>query len=67
MTWEHSDCILMTLVDCTFNLGINMGYVDCVMCSSDHIERRMNTYRYEVRRFLRLGDLEDEDGDSDNN
>ena len=24
-------------------------------------------YRDEVERFLRLGDLEDEDGDSDNN
>ena len=27
----------------------------------------MNTYRDEVERFLRLGDLKDEDGDSNRN
>ena len=36
------------------------------MCLSDQIERRMNMYRDEVGRVLRLGDLEDEDSDIDN-
>ena len=37
------------------------------MCSSDQIERRMNTYRDEMGRVLRLGDLKYEEGDIDNN
>ena len=48
--------------DHTFNLVIDKGAQDCVMYYSDPIERRMNMYREEVDRFLRLGDLEDEDG-----
>ena len=35
--------------------------------SSYQIEKRTNTYRDKVGRVLRLGYLEDEDGDSDNN
>ena len=57
MTWEHGDCLSMTPVDRTFDLVINKGDLDCVMCSSDQIERRMNMYRDEVGRVLRLGDL----------
>ena len=58
---------MMTPADCNFDLVIYKGDLDCVMCSSDHINRRMNMYRDEVGRVLRLGDLEDEDGDGDNN
>ena len=57
----------MNPADRTFNLVIDKGDLDCVMCSSDQIEMRMNTYRDEVGRVLGLVDLEDEDGDSDNN
>ena len=57
----------MTPADRTFNLVINKWALDCVMCSSDQIERRMNVYRDEVGRVLKIGDLEDEDGNSDNN
>ena len=64
MTWEHSDCPLMTPLDHTFNLVINKGYLYCVMCSSDYIKRRRNIYRDEVGRVLRLIDLEDEDSNS---
>ena len=53
------DFLLMTPVDCTFNLVINKGDLGCVMCSSDQIERRMNIYRDEVGGVLRLGNLED--------
>ena len=67
MTWEHGDCLLMTHADHTFNLVIDKGDLDCIMCSSDQIERRMNTYRDEVGRVPRLGDLEDEDGYRNNN
>ena len=67
VTWENIDCLLMTPADCTFNLVINKGALDCVMWSSDQNERRINMYRGEVGRFPRLGDLEDEDGNSDNN
>ena len=58
---------MMTPADRTFDLVIYKGDLDCVMCSSDHINRRMNMYRDEVGRVLRLGDLEDENGSSDNN
>ena len=58
---------MMTSVDCTFNLVIDKGDLECFMRFSDQIEMRMNTYRDEVGRFLRLGDLEDEDGNRDNN
>ena len=57
----------MTPADITFDLVIYKGDLDCVMCSSDQIKRSINTYRDEVGRVLRLGDLEDEYGDSDNN
>ena len=33
MTWEHGDCLSMTPVDHTFDLVINKGDLDCVMCS----------------------------------
>ena len=66
-TWEHGDCLSVTPEDFTFNLVINNGNLYCVMCSSDHIERRMNMYRDEVGRVLSMGDLEDEDRNSDNN
>ena len=49
MTWEHSDCLLMTPADCIFNLVIDKVALDCIMCSSDQIERRMNMYRGKVR------------------
>ena len=67
MTWEHGDCLSMTPIYRIFDLVINKGYLDCVMCSSDLIKRRMNMYRDEVERVLGLGDLEDEDGDRNNN
>ena len=38
----------MIPTDCNFNLVINKGALDCVMCYSDQIERRMNMYRNEV-------------------
>ena len=58
---------MMTPADQTFDLVINKGDLNCIMCPSDQIEKRMNMYRDEVGRVLRLGDLEDEDGNSDNN
>ena len=67
MMWEHVYCLLMPPSDHIFDLVINKGALDCVMCSLDQIERRMNMYRDEVDRFLRLVDLEDEDGNSKNN
>ena len=67
MTWYHGDCLVMTPTDCTFNLVIDKGDLECVMCSSDQIDRRMNKYRDDVGRVLRLGDLEDEDRYSNNN
>ena len=54
----------MTPEDCTFNIVINKGDLECVMCSSYQINRRKNIYRDEVGRVLRLGDLENEDGDN---
>ena len=51
------------LADHTFNLVIDEGGLDCVIFSSDQIKRRMNMYRDEVGRFLRLK-LEDEGGDN---
>ena len=57
----------MTPVVRTLNLVINKGDLDCVMCSSYQIKRRMNMYRGEVGRVPRIGDLEDEDGKSYNN
>ena len=57
MTWEHVDCLLMTPADCTFDLVIDKGDMDCVMCSSYEIERRMNMYMDELEKVLRMGDL----------
>ena len=57
---------MMTPADFTFDLVINKGDLDCVMCSSDQIKSRTDMYREEIGRVLRLGDLEDEVGDSDN-
>ena len=64
-TWDHGNCLSMTPADRIFDLVIDKGDMDCVVCSSYQIERRMNMYRDEVGRFLRLK-LEDEDGNSDN-
>ena len=58
---------MMTLLDLIFNLVIDKGALNCVMCSSDHIERKIIMYRDEVRRVLSMGDLEDWDVNSDNN
>ena len=52
----------MPLADRTFDLVIDKGAQDFIMYSSDPIERRMNMYRDELERVLRIGDLEDEDG-----
>ena len=52
--------------DCTFELVIDKGDLDCFMCSSDQINRRMNMYRDEVARLLRMVDLEYEDSNSNN-
>ena len=49
---------MMTPTYRTFNLVINKEALDCVIFSSDQIERRMNTYRDKVGRVLRLGDLD---------
>ena len=67
MPWKHSDCLSMTPAYRTFDFVIDKWDMDFVMCSSYQIERSMKIYRDEVERFLRLGDLKDEDGDSDNN
>ena len=67
MTWEHGDCLLMNPADRIFNLVIDKRVLDCVMCSSDQIKRKINMYRDKARRFLRMRDLKDEDNDSDNN
>ena len=67
MMWEDGNCLLMTPAYRTFGLVINKGDLDCVMCSSYQTERRMNMYRYDVERVLRMGDLKDEDGDNNNN
>ena len=64
LTRENGNCLLMTPTDHIFNLVIDKGDMDCVMCSSDQIKRRMNMYRDEVGRVLRIGDLKDEDGNS---
>ena len=53
--------------DCTFNLVMNKGGLDYLMCSSDQIKRRVNMYRDKAERVFRLGDLEDEDSDNNNN
>ena len=45
MTWERGDCLLIPPVHRTFNLVINKGDLYCVVCSSDHIERRIKMYR----------------------
>ena len=58
---------MKTPTDCTFNLVIDNGDLDCVMCLSDQIKSRTDMYRDEVGSVLRLGDLEDDDGNSDNN
>ena len=52
----------MPPADRTFDLVINKGAQECVMYSSNPIERSMNMYRDEVERVLRMGELEDEDG-----
>ena len=67
MIWEQNECLLMNPTDCTFNLVINKGALDCVMCSSDNIDRRMNTYRDKVGKVLSMVDLEDEDDNSNIN
>ena len=67
ITREYNDCLLMTPTDRTFTLLLNKGDLDCVMCSLDQIKMRMNMYRDDVWRVLRIGDLDDEDVDSDNN
>ena len=67
MAWEHGDCLSMNPADRTFNLVIDKGDLDCVMCSSDQIDMRMNTYRDKLGRVLSLVDLEDEDSYSYNN
>ena len=67
MMWENSDCLLMTLADRNFDLVIDKGDLDWIMCSSDQIEMRMNMYMDKVGRFLRMGDLEYENVGSDNN
>ena len=66
ITWEHGDCVSMPPADRTFDLVINKGDLYCSMCYSDQIEMRMNMYRDEVDRVLRIVDLKDEDCDSDN-
>ena len=58
MTWDHGDCLLINPVDHTLNLVIDKGDMECVMCSSDQIKRRMNMYRDDVGGVLRLGDIE---------
>ena len=56
----------MSPADLIFDLVIDKGDLNCVMCYSYQTNRKINIYRYEVDRVLRLGDLEDESGDSDN-
>ena len=29
--WDHGDCLSMTPADCTFNLVIDKGDIDCIM------------------------------------
>ena len=67
MTWEHCESLSMTPANFTFNIVINKEALDCFMFYSDNIKRRMNMYRDEVERVVRLGEIKDEDGDSDNN
>ena len=67
LTWDYGDCLLIPLAYRTSDLVINKGDLDCVMCSSDQIESRMNIYRDKVESFLRLCDLEDEDSNSNIN
>ena len=61
---EHGNCLLMTSADQIFDLVSDKGDLECIMCSSDQIERRMDMYREEVGRVLRMK-LKDEDGNSD--
>ena len=42
MTWVYGDYLLMTPADQIFDLVIDKGNLDYVMCYSDHIEGRMN-------------------------
>ena len=42
MSWEHGDCILIPPADSTFNLVMNKGELECVMCSSDQINNNSN-------------------------
>ena len=67
MTWEHGECLSMPPADFTFDLVINNGALDCVMCSLDQTDRRTNMYMDEVERVIRMGELEDEDAEIDNN
>ena len=53
--------------DHTFDLVINKRDLDYVMCSLDHIKRRINIYMDKAERVFRLSDLKDENGDSNNN
>ena len=57
MAWEHGDSLSIPPADHRFDLVINKVALDCVMCSSDQIERRINMYRDKVGMVLRLGDL----------
>ena len=51
----------MAPADRTFGLFINKEDMDCVMCSLDQIDRRMNMYKDKAGRVLRLVDLADEE------
>ena len=48
---------MMTPADRTFDIVIDKWALDCVMCSSYQIKRRMNMYRDKVGRVLSLVDL----------
>ena len=66
MIWYHGERLSVPPADRTFVLVIDKRALDCVMCSSDYIDRSINMYRDEVDRVLRIVDLKDEDCDSDN-
>ena len=57
MTWEHGDSLSMTPDDRTFDIVIDKEALDCVIFSSDQIKWRMNMYRDEVERVVRLGEI----------
>ena len=39
-SWEHGNCLSMTPADLTFDIVIDKGDLDCIVCSSDQINRR---------------------------